>query len=188
MLILCNKPYRVLSQFTDANGRATLADFVPVPGVYAAGRLDYDSEGLLLLTDDGRLAKRLTEPNRHTRKLYLAQVEGQAKPEQIEALRKGVCLNDGPTRGASVQLLAEPPAWLWPRHPPVRFRAQIPTSWLQIGIVEGRNRQVRRMTAAVGLPTLRLLRTAIGDYTLGTLAPGEWCYGAPGASQSRGRR
>lgn len=177
MVILCNKPYGVLCQFTDPGGRPTLADFIPVPGVYAAGRLDFDSEGLLLLTDDGRLVKRLTDPVQHTLKIYLAQVEGLAQPDQLQALRSGVLLNDGPTRPAEVSLLAGEPVPLWPRHPPVRIRARIPTCWLQIGISEGRNRQIRRMTAAVGLPTLRLIRQRIGDYALGSLAPGQWRYG-----------
>ncbi len=177
MIVLFNKPYGVLCQFTDPGGRPTLGDFLSVPGVYAAGRLDFDSEGLLLLTDDGRLGKRLTDPGQHTRKTYLAQVEGLAQADQIQTLRTGVVLRDGPTRPAEVSLLAGEPVPLWPRHPPVRFRARIPTCWLRIGISEGRNRQIRRMTAAVGLPTLRLIRQGIGDYALGTLTPGEWRYG-----------
>ncbi|MGD9582636.1 MAG: pseudouridine synthase [Lysobacterales bacterium] len=176
MIVLFNKPYGVLCQFTDPDGRPTLADFISVPGVYSAGRLDFDSEGLLLLTDDGRLIKRLSDPALHTRKTYLAQVEGLVQADQMQTLRMGVLLKDGPTRPAEVSLLADAPAGLWPRLPPVRFRARIPTSWLRIGISEGRNRQVRRMTAAVGLPTLRLIRERIGDYALGTLAPGEWRY------------
>lgn len=172
MLIALNKPYGVLCQFTDDRGRATLADFVRQKDVYAAGRLDHDSEGLLLLTDDGRLAHRLTDPRHKQAKTYLAQVDGTIDEVALMALRRGVVLNDGPTLPAEVVSIDEP-GWLWPRDPPVRFRKAIPTSWLSLTLREGRNRQVRRMTAAVGFPTLRLIRVRIGDYALDGLAPGE---------------
>jgi len=171
-LILLNKPFDVLSQFTDTLGRATLADFVDVPGVYPAGRLDRDSEGLLLLTDSGALAHALTAPSKAIWKTYRVQVEGEPDEQAIDPLRHGILLKDGPTRPARVRLI-EPPD-LWPRDPPVRFRASIPTRWLEIAIREGRNRQVRRMTAAIGFPTLRLVRWQVGDWTLDGLQPGEW--------------
>ncbi|WP_313439704.1 rRNA large subunit pseudouridine synthase E [Novosphingobium sp.] len=174
-LILFNKPYDVLSQFTDARSptpRATLSDFVDVPGVYPAGRLDRDSEGLLLLTDDGRLQSRISDPRYKTAKTYLAQVEGEPDEAALEALRKGVVLNDGPTRPASVRRIDDPE--LWPRNPPVRFRKTVPDCWIELTISEGRNRQVRRMTAAVGHPTLRLVRWRTGDWALDGLSPGEW--------------
>lgn len=171
MLIALNKPYGVLCQFTDADGRRTLADFVTQKDVYPAGRLDHDSEGLLLLTDDGRLAHQLTDPRHKQPKTYLVQVDGQVTDDAMAALRRGVLLNDGPTLPAGVEPAAEP-GWLWPRDPPVRFRKLIPTSWLRITLREGRNRQVRRMTAAVGFPTLRLIRERIGGYALDGLAPG----------------
>jgi 23S rRNA pseudouridine2457 synthase len=171
-LILLNKPYRVLTQFTDEAGRATLADFVRVPGVYAAGRLDYDSEGLLLLTDDGALQRRIADPKHKLPKTYWVQVEGEPRREAIEQLRRGLALNDGVTKPAQVEEIADPV--LWERTPPIRVRKHIPTRWLALTLREGRNRQVRRMTAAVGLPTLRLVRVRIGDFELGTLAPGEW--------------
>lgn len=174
MLIALNKPFDVLCQFTDALGRATLANFVRVPGVYAAGRLDRDSEGLLLLTDDGKLAQRITDPRHELPKTYWAQVEGAPDAAAVTRLRRGLILNDGPTRPAEVSLIEDEPPQLWPRTPPIRHRAQIPTHWLQLTIREGRNRQVRRMTAAVGLPTLRLIRARIGSIDLGQLAPGEW--------------
>lgn len=174
MLIALNKPYDVLCQFTDPAGRSTLADHVRVPGVYAAGRLDRDSEGLLLLTDDGQLAQRITDPRHALTKTYWAQVEGAPDAAAVARLCQGIVLNDGPTRPAVVSVLAGDPPGLWPRTPPIRHRAQIPTHWLQLIIREGRNRQVRRMTAAVGLPTLRLVRAAIGSIRLEDLAPGQW--------------
>ncbi|TAL90114.1 MAG: pseudouridine synthase [Rhodanobacter sp.] len=172
MLIALNKPYGVLCQFTDAQGRSTLADFVVQKDVYAAGRLDRDSEGLLLLTDDGALAHRLTDPRHKQSKTYLAQVEGCIDEAALRALYCGVALNDGPTLPAEASRASEP-AWLWPRDPPVRFRKAIPTSWLRLTLREGRNRQVRRMTAAVGFPTLRLIRVSIGEHALEGLFPGE---------------
>jgi 23S rRNA pseudouridine2457 synthase len=172
MLIALNKPYGVLCQFTDRESRATLADFVKQKDVYAAGRLDRDSEGLLLLTDDGALAHRLADPRHKQSKTYLAQVEGAIDEAALQALRAGLKLNDGPTLPAQAGLAAEPD-WLWPRDPPVRFRQSIPTSWLTLSLREGRNRQVRRMTAAVGFPTLRLIRVSIGEHALDGLAPGE---------------
>jgi len=174
-LILFNKPYDVLSQFTDRGSpttRATLSDFVAVPGVYPAGRLDRDSEGLLLLTDDGRLQARIADPRFKLSKTYLVQVEGVPDAAALDALRGGVLLNDGPTRPAEVEPIAAPE--LWPRTPPIRVRKAIPDCWLRLTIREGRNRQVRRMTAAVGHPTLRLVRWRIGDWTLNDLAPGAW--------------
>ena len=178
VVILLNKPFGVLCQFTDPAGRPTLADHVPVRGVYAAGRLDHDSEGLVVLTDDGALQARLTDPRHHTAKVYWAQVEGTPGPEALARLRGGVVLKDGRTRPARVRRIAEPPG-LWPRDPPIRRRAAIPTAWLEIGLDEGRNRQVRRMTAAVGHPTLRLIRVAVGPYRLGDLRPGQWREGRP---------
>lgn len=172
MLILLNKPYGVLCQFTDREGRPTLADYVPQADVYAAGRLDADSEGLLVLTDEGALAHRLTDPRHKQAKTYCVQVEGEPDEAQLDRLRHGVVLNDGPTLPAQVRVLP-PPDWLWPRTPPVRQRKTVPDAWLELTIREGRNRQVRRMTAAVGLPTLRLIRTRIGDWKLGTLRPGQ---------------
>ncbi|MAE91734.1 pseudouridine synthase [Salipiger bermudensis] len=176
MLILLNKPYGVLSQFTDKgtadSPRATLSDYVDVPRVYPAGRLDRDSEGLLLLTDDGRLQARIAHPKFKKPKTYLVQVEGDPSDEQIARLRRGVTLKDGPTRPAQVRRL--PPPDLWPRVPPVRFRKSVPDAWLEMTITEGRNRQVRRMTAHVGLPCLRLVRWSIGDWSVEGLAPGEW--------------
>jgi 23S rRNA pseudouridine2457 synthase len=171
VLILLNKPYRVLSQFRDPDGRATLGDYVDVPGVYPAGRLDHDSEGLILLTDDGKLQARISQPESRTRKTYLAQVEGTPTPEQLARLVQGVRLKDGVARAVSARAVDEP-AWLWDRDPPIRYRASVPDSWLEIVLTEGRNRQVRRMTAAVGLPTLRLIRYSVGDWTLDGLATG----------------
>lgn len=174
MLIAFNKPYGVLTQFTDRSvpPRPTLAGFGLPPGVYPAGRLDADSEGLLLLTDDGALAHRLTDPRHKQPKTYLVQVEGTPREAQLADLRAGVTLNDGPTRPARVRAIDAPA--LWPRVPPVRFRKAVPDAWLELVIAEGRNRQVRRMTAAIGLPTLRLVRVAIGPYELAALQPGEW--------------
>jgi 23S rRNA pseudouridine2457 synthase len=173
-LVLFNKPFGVLSQFTDRGSpttRATLSDHIDLPGVYPAGRLDRDSEGLLLLTDDGRLQARIADPRFKLAKTYLVQVEGLPDEDALARLRGGVMLNDGPTRPADVERIADPA--LWPRDPPIRVRAQIPDCWLSLTIREGRNRQVRRMTAAVGHPTLRLVRWRIGEWTLADLAPGQ---------------
>ncbi|MET1754251.1 pseudouridine synthase [Novosphingobium sp. RD2P27] len=174
-LILFNKPYGVLSQFTDRgteSARSTLSDYITVPGVYPAGRLDRDSEGLLLLTDDGRLQARIADPRYKMAKTYLVQVEGAVSEEALNALRAGVTLKDGPTRPAQAEPAADPD--LWPRDPPVRYRKSVPDCWLRLTIREGRNRQVRRMTAAVGHPTLRLVRESIGEWSLNDLQPGEW--------------
>ena len=174
-LIAFNKPYGVLSQFTDGKApspRPTLSSFIAVPGVYPAGRLDRDSEGLLLLTDDGALQARIADPRYKAPKTYLVQVEGEPDEGALAALREGVDLNDGRTLPAKVERIAEPA--LWPRDPPVRFRKSVPDCWLRLTLREGRNRQVRRMTAAVGHPTLRLVRWAIGEWDLAGLAPGEW--------------
>jgi pseudouridine synthase len=167
------KPFDVLTQFTDESGRATLKQYIPLPGLYPVGRLDRDSEGLLLLTDDGRLAHWLTDPIYEHLKTYMVQVERVPTADAIEALRGGVNLNDGPTRPAEVELLEQPPE-LPDRPVPIRFRKNVPTAWLRLTIREGRNRQVRRMTAAAGFPTLRLVRVAVGPVGLGDLRPGEW--------------
>lgn len=173
VLIAFNKPWGVLSQFTDeGSGHPTLAAYVDRPGVYPAGRLDRDSEGLLLLTDDGRLQARIADPRFKAPKTYLVQVEGEPDETALDALRQGVRLKDGLTLPAAVERI-DPPA-LWPRDPPVRFRKTVPDCWVQLTIREGRNRQVRRMTAAIGHPTLRLVRWRIGDWTLDDLAPGAW--------------
>ena len=179
MLLAFNKPFNVLCQFTDRSvvehgrpPRRTLAQFIRIADIYPAGRLDYDSEGLLLLTDDGRLAQRLTDPRARTEKTYLVQVEGEPAQEHLEKLRRGILLNDGMTLPAQARRLQGAPSWLWPRDPPVRFRKTVPDGWLELTIREGRNRQVRRMTAALGLPTLRLIRVRIGAIELGGLAPG----------------
>lgn len=170
--LLFNKPYGVLSQFTDGDGHPGLKRFVPVPGVYAVGRLDHDSEGLLVLSDAPGLAARLADPRARTPKTYLVQVEGEPDEAALARLAAGVRLNDGPARALRARRIAEPA--LWPRDPPIRERRAIPTAWLELALDEGRNRQVRRMTAAVGLPTLRLVRWAVGPWTLDGIAPGEW--------------
>lgn len=191
MLIAFNKPYGVLCQFTDRSvpARPTLADHGLPSEVYPAGRLDHDSEGLLLLTDDGGLAHRITDPRHKLAKTYRVQVEGDPQDAQLDALRRGVALNDGMTRPAQAERIDIDAAMpgLWPRDPPVRFRKSVPDAWLELVIREGRNRQVRRMTAAVGLPTLRLVRVAIGDWRLDDLAPGQWRELDPGRSAARGR-
>ena len=171
-IILFNKPYMVLCQFTDPSGRQTLADFIKIPDVYAAGRLDYDSEGLVLLTDVGKLQHTITDPGSKQQKIYWVQVEGVPTEESLHKLQRGVALKDGPTLPVKVKLISEPA--LWKRVPPIRYRKNIPTSWMEIKMTEGRKRQIRRMTAIIGHPTLRLIRVAIGNWKLGLLAPGEW--------------
>ena len=172
MLILFNKPYNVLTKFTDAESRETLAQYIDLPGVYPAGRLDRDSEGLLLLTDDGQLQHRLSDPRHKMSKTYWVQVEGIPDEVALKVLRQGVSIEGRKTRPAEVQPMEEPA--LWPRDPPIRVRLRIPTAWIELTLTEGRNRQVRRMTAAVGHPTLRLIRYAIGPWTLKGLQPGAW--------------
>jgi len=172
-IILFNKPYGVLSQFTSEHGHPGLGEFITLPGFYAAGRLDADSEGLLILTDDGRIQDRLAHPRFGKEKTYLAQIEGEPTEAALAALRSGVDLGDFVTRPAKVRRV-EAPEQLWPRDPPIRFRKNIPTHWLELVITEGKNRQVRRMTAKVGLPTLRLVRWRIGDWALGDIEPGKW--------------
>lgn len=172
-IVLFNKPYGVLTQFSPVAGRKTLADFIPIPGVYPAGRLDADSEGLLVLTDDGMLQARIADPRYKSDKCYLVQVEGSISDEALGALAKGIDLGDFRTRPARARCVEEPP-WLWLRTPPIRYRKAIPTSWLELSIREGKNRQVRRMTASVGFPTLRLIRWSVGDWTLAGLEPGKW--------------
>ena len=172
MLILFNKPFRVLCQFTDPEGRVTLRDYVSEPEVYPAGRLDYDSEGLLLLTGDGRLQARISQPRSKIQKRYWVQVEGVANDEQMAELKRGVNLKDGMARALDAKCMDAPES-LWERNPPVRYRKSVPDSWIEITLAEGRNRQVRRMTAAVGLPTLRLIRYSVGPWNLDGLAPGE---------------
>ena len=174
-IILFNKPFGVLSQFTDERQgppRPTLARFIDAPGFYPAGRLDFDSEGLMVLTDDGRTQARIADPRFKLPKTYLAQVEGEPDGAALDALRRGVRLKDGPTAPARAERLAAPD--VWPRDPPIRFRKSVPDTWLSLTITEGRNRQVRRMTAAVGHPTLRLIRWSVGDWSVDGLAPGEW--------------
>lgn len=172
-LLLLNKPFQVLTRFSCDDDRATLADYIQAPSFYPAGRLDYDSEGLLLLTNDGRLQAELSSPKWKVPKTYLAQVEHTPDEKALQRLRDGIELNDGMTLPAEAQLMPEP-EWLWPRTPPIRFRKAISTAWLKLTIREGRNRQVRRMTAAAGHPTLRLIRYSIGEWTIEGLAPGQW--------------
>lgn len=186
-LIAFNKPFNVLCQFTDREGRDTLSRYIDAPGIYAAGRLDRDSEGLLLLTDNGALQHRIAHPAHTLWKRYWVQVEGEISDTALEQLRKGIVLKDGPTAPAKAKRIAEPPR-LWPRDPPIRFRQSIPDSWLELEIHEGRNRQVRRMTAAAGFPTLRLIRCAIGPVTLDDLQPGAWRAIDPALFTSTGRR
>lgn len=174
-LILFNKPYGVLTQFTDKRGRNTLAKYIPVKNVYPAGRLDMDSEGLVVLTDDGQLQHQIANPKFKLAKTYWVQVEGKPDHASINHLQLGIELKDGPTKPAEVKIISEPT--IWERDPPIRHRENIPTSWLEITVHEGRNRLVRRMTAAVGYPTLRLIRCKIGDWSLDNLAPGEWRKG-----------
>lgn len=187
-IILFNKPFHVLSQFSDTEGRQTLANYLRAPGFRAAGRLDYDSEGLLLLTDDGQLQQQIANPRHRQWKTYLVQVEGRIDEEALGRLRQGVTLKDGPTLPARARAISPP--HLWSRDPPVRERKSVPDSWLELSIREGRNRQVRRMTAAVGFPTLRLVRSAVGDWRLGDLGPGEYReiqVNMPSAPQKRTR-
>jgi 23S rRNA pseudouridine2457 synthase len=172
LIVLFNKPFRVLSQFTTEGSKAVLADFINIPGIYCAGRLDYDSEGLLVLTDDGRLQQRIANPRYTKEKGYWVQVEGIPEGIDLEKLRRGVVLRDGPTRPARVTLI--PPPDIWPREPPIRERRNIPTRWLDLTISEGRNRQVRRMTAHIGYPTLRLIRYRVGEWLLEDLPVGEY--------------
>jgi 23S rRNA pseudouridine2457 synthase len=185
-LIALNKPFDVLCQFSGDGSRATLADLVPVPGVYPAGRLDRDSEGLVLLTDDGALQARIADPRHRLAKTYLAQVEGDPGEPALAALRAGVVLSDGPTRPAAARRI--PPPDLWPRHPPIRVRRSVPDAWLEITLTEGRNRQVRRMCAAVGHPCLRLVRWSVGGVTLAGLAPGAWRDSSPAELRRRPAR
>jgi 23S rRNA pseudouridine2457 synthase len=185
VLVAFNKPFGVLCQFTDRQGRRTLADYVPLRGVYPAGRLDWDSEGLVLLTDDGRVQARIADPRHGLAKTYWAQVEGVPAPAALLRLRRGVELADGHTRPVRVRLMTEVPP-VPPRDPPIRYRARISTAWVELRLSEGRNRQVRRMTAAVGHPTLRLMRVAVGPYTLSGLAPGRWQELPAGKSWPRG--
>ena len=172
-LIIFNKPFQVMSQFSPSGDKKTLADFIEIPQVYPAGRLDYDSEGLMVLTDDGKRQAQITDPKHRQAKCYLAQVEGMPDARAIARLNRGVVLKDGKTRPAKAQLIDEP-EWLWPRLPPIRERREIPTQWIELEISEGKNRQVRRMTAAVGFPTLRLVRTRVAEWELSGLLPGQY--------------
>jgi 23S rRNA pseudouridine2457 synthase len=172
MVILFNKPFNVLCQFTDKKGRKTISDFVQIKSVYAAGRLDYDSEGLVVLTDDGKLQNKISDPEHKLEKSYWVQVEGTPNDKSLNILRTGVLLNDGKTKPAEAKLISEPQ--IWERVPPIRERNNIPTSWIELKISEGKNRQVRRMTAAVGYPTLRLIRYSIGDWNIDNLKPGDY--------------
>ncbi len=174
MLVAFNKPYKVLSQFTDDNGRQTLADYIDIKKIYAIGRLDYDSEGLMLLTDDGKLKHKLSNPKNKVNKVYLVQVEGVAKKPALDSLRHGVRLKDGKAQAVKVKMLFKQPEFVCKRNPPIRQRKNSPTSWVEITLNEGRNRQVRRMLAHVGLPVLRLIRVSIGDYKLDSLAQGKY--------------
>lgn len=171
-IVLFNKPFNILCQFTDNEGRETLADFITIPEVYAAGRLDKDSEGLLILTNNGELQHKISHPKHKQWKTYWAQLDGQINQDAVNILKRGVMLKDGKTKPSKCRIIDEPPQ-LWPRSPPVRYRANIPTSWIELSIHEGKNRQVRRMTAAVGFPTLRLIRYSIGDWCLDGLLPGD---------------
>ena len=182
-ILILNKPYGALCQFTDAGGRATLKDWVKVPGVYPAGRLDRDSEGLVVLTDDGRIQTAVSDPRHALEKGYWVQVEGVAGEAALEQLRRGLTLADGPTLPAEARRIPEPA--LWPRDPPIRFRRAIPTDWLEVRLREGRNRQVRRMTACVALPTLRLVRFQVGPWCLEDLQPGEWREADPASAPRR---
>lgn len=172
MLILFNKPFNVLCQFTDKDGRKTLYDYIKIKNVYAAGRLDYDSEGLVVLTDDGKLQNKISDPENKMEKSYLVQLEGIPTDTELEKLRKGIQLKDGITKPAKVKIIDDPK--VWERNPPIRERKNIPTSWLELKIVEGKNRQVRRMTAAIGYPTLRLIRYSVGEWNINNLQPGEY--------------
>lgn len=185
-LLIFNKPFQVLSQFSDNEGRDTLAKYITTPGVFPAGRLDYDSEGLLLLTDDGRLQHQISHPERKMKKRYWAQVEGDIGDEDLSPIRAGIELNDGPCKPCQAQIIQEPA--IWPRNPPIRERQNIPTSWIELTLQEGRNRQVRRMTAAIGFPTLRLIRASIGDWSIENINPGEFIQQTihmPQASKSK---
>ena len=186
-VLLLNKPFGVLCQFTSREGHPTLADFVRVAGVYPAGRLDADSEGLLALTDDGRLQAAIASPRQKLAKAYWVQVEGLVDEDALGKLRRGLTLRDGPTQPTRARPIAEP-AGLWPRDPPIRVRREIPTSWLELELREGRNRQIRRMTAAVGFPTLRLVRHRIGPWNISGLGPGQWRYADPGEIAHGGRK